>query len=197
MFKITYMLNIVIFGKPGSGKGTQASLVKDNYDLVHISTGDVFRKNTSQGTELGKVAVQFMSKGELVPDEITISMLKEEIKGFMPCNGFIFDGFPRTILQAESLDDLLKSMELKIDLVVGLDVDNKTLIERLLKRGKTSGRSDDQSEEKINKRLEEYDNKTKPIINFYKIQEKFISINGVGGFNEVTNRLISTIDSKI
>ena len=191
------MLNIVIFGKPGSGKGTQASLVKDNYDLVHISTGDVFRKNTSQGTELGKVAVQFMSKGELVPDEITISMLKDEIKIFMPCNGFIFDGFPRTILQAESLDDLLKSMELKIDLVVALDVDNKKLIERLLKRGKTSGRSDDQSEEKINKRLEEYDNKTKPLINFYKIQEKFISINGVGEFNEVTNRLISTIDSKI
>ena len=115
----------------------------------------------------------------------------------MPCNGFIFDGFPRTILQAESLDDLLKSMELKIDLVVALDVDNKKLIERLLKRGKTSGRSDDQSEEKINKRLEEYDNKTKPLINFYKIQEKFISINGVGEFNEVTNRLISTIDSKI
>ena len=148
-------------------------------------------------TELGKVAVQFMSKGELVPDEITISMLKEEIKSFIPCNGFIFDGFPRTILQAESLDDLLKSMELKIDLVVALDVDNKKLIERLLKRGKTSGRSDDQSEEKINKRLEEYDNKTKPLINFYKIQEKFISINGVGEFNEVTNRLISTIDSKI
>ena len=100
-------------------------------------------------------------------------------------------------MQAESLDDLLKSMELKIDLVVALDVDNKKLIERLLKRGKTSGRSDDQSEEKINKRLEEYDNKTKPLINFYKIQEKFISINGVGEFNEVTNRLISTIDSKI
>ena len=128
------MLNIVIFGKPGSGKGTQASLVKDNYNLVHISTGDVFRKNTSQGTELGKVAVQFMSKGELVPDEITISMLKLEIKSFMPCNGFIFDGFPRTILQAESLDDLLKSMELKIDLVVGLDVDNKTLIERVFSK---------------------------------------------------------------
>ena len=191
------MLNIVIFGKPGSGKGTQASLIKDNYDLIHISTGDVFRKNTSQGTELGKVAVQFMSKGELVPDEITISMLKEEIKNFMPCNGFIFDGFPRTILQAESLDDLLKSMELKIDLVVALDVDNKKLIERLLKRGKTSGRSDDQSEEKINKRLEEYDNKTKPLINFYKIQEKFLSINGVGELNEVTDRLISNIDSKI
>ena len=111
--------------------------------------------------------------------------------------GLYLTVFLELFLQAESLDDLLKSMELKIDLVVALDVDNKKLIERLLKRGKTSGRSDDQSEKKINKRLEEYDNKTKPLINFYKIQEKFISINGVGEFNEVTNRLISTIDSKI
>ena len=191
------MLNIIIFGKPGSGKGTQASLIKENYNLIHISTGDVFRKNTSQGTDLGKVAVQFMSKGELVPDEITISMLKEEIKSFMPCNGFIFDGFPRTIIQAESLDDLLKSMELNIDMVVALDVENNILIERLLNRGKTSGRSDDKSEEKINKRLEEYDNKTKPLIDFYKNQKKFISINGVGDLNDVTTRLISIIDSKI
>ena len=197
MFKITYMLNIIIFGKPGSGKGTQASLIKNNYSLVHISTGDVIRKNTSQGTDLGKVAVQFMSKGELVPDEITISMLKEEIKSFIPCNGFIFDGFPRTIIQAESLDDLLKSMELNIDMVVELDVENNKLIERLLNRGKTSGRSDDKSEEKINKRLEEYDNKTKPLIDFYKNQKKFISINGVGDLNDVTTRLISIIDSKI
>ena len=191
------MLNIIIFGKPGSGKGTQASLIKDNYNLVHISTGDVFRKNTSQGTDLGKVAVQFMSRGELVPDEITISMLKEEIKSFMPCNGFIFDGFPRTIFQAESLDDLLKGMELNIDMVVALDVENNILIERLLNRGKTSGRSDDKSEEKINKRLEEYDNKTKPLIDFYKNQKKFISINGVGDLDDVTSRLISIIDLKI
>ena len=191
------MLNIIIFGKPGSGKGTQASLIKNNYSLVHISTGDVFRKNTSQGTDLGKVAVQFMSKGELVPDEITISMLKEEIKSFIPCNGFIFDGFPRTIIQAESLDDLLKSMELNIDMVVELDVENNKLIERLLNRGKTSGRSDDKSEEKINKRLEEYDNKTKPLIDFYKNQKKFISIDGVGDLDDVTCRLISIIDSKI
>mgnify|MGYP002048644581 FL=1 len=191
------MLNIIIFGKPGSGKGTQASLIKDNYSLVHISTGDVFRKNTSQGTDLGKVAVQFMSKGEVVADDIAVSRLKEEIKSFIPCNGFIFDGFPRTIIQAESLDDLLKSMELNIDMVVALDVENNKLIERLLNRGKTSGRSDDKSEEKINKRLEEYDKKTKPLIDFYKNQKKFISINGVGDLNDVTTRLISIIDSKI
>lgn len=191
------MLNIIIFGKPGCGKGTQASLIKDKYDLIHISTGDVFRKNTSLGTDLGKEAKKFMSKGELVPDKITIGMLEAEIKSFHPCNGFIFDGFPRTILQAESLDKLLTNNNLSIDLVVALDVDNKTLVERLINRGKTSGRTDDQSEEKINKRLEEYENKTKPLINFYKNQEKFISINGFGDLNEVTNRLISIIDSTI
>ena len=197
MLKTISMLNIVIFGKPGSGKGTQASLIKDNYDLIHISTGDVFRKNISDGTELGKNATQFMSKGELVPDIITISMLEQEIKDFVPCNGFIFDGFPRTILQAKSLDELLGNMNLKIDIVVALEVENNVLIKRLLERGKTSGRSDDQSEVKINKRLDEYDKKTKPLVNFYKKQEKFISIDGVGEFDQVTDRLITTLDSKI
>ena len=191
------MLNIIIFGKPGSGKGTQASLIKDKYDLIHISTGDVFRKNTSLSTDLGKEAKKFMSKGELVPDKITIGMLEAEIKSFHPCNGFIFDGFPRTILQAESLDKLLTNNSLSVDIVVALDVDNKTLVERLINRGKTSGRSDDQSEEKINKRLQEYDKKTKPLINFYAKQKKFTSINGVGLFSDVTNRLESTIDSLI
>ena len=148
-------------------------MIKDKYGLIHISTGDVFRKNTSEGTELGNIAKQYMSKGELVPDKITIAMLESEIKSFMPCNGFILDGFPRTILQAESLDKLLVNLNLKIDLVIALDVPNKNLINRLLERGKTSGRSDDQSKEKINKRLEEYDNKTKPLIIFYENQKSF------------------------
>ena len=138
-----------------------------------------------------------MSKGELVPDTITISMLEQEIKDFVPCNGFIFDGFPRTILQAKSLDELLDNMNLKIDIVVALEVENNVLIKRLLERGKTSGRSDDQSEVKINKRLDEYDKKTKPLVNFYKKQEKFVSIDGVGEFDQVTDRLITTLDSKI
>ena len=197
MLKIIYMLNIIIFGKPGSGKGTQASLIKDNYDLIHISTGDVFRKNISEGTELGKTATQFMSKGELVPDTITISMLEEEIKAFSPCNGFIFDGFPRTIIQAKSLDELLDGMKLKIDLVVALEVENNILIKRLLERGKTSRRTDDQSVVKINKRLDEYDTKTKPLVNFYKKQEKFVFIDGLGEFEQVTDRLIRKLDSKI
>ena len=109
------MLNVIIFGKPGSGKGTQAAMIKDKYGLIHISTGDVFRKNTSEGTKLGNIAKQYMSKGELVPDKITIAMLESEIKSFMPCNGFILDGFPRTILQAESLDKLLVNLNLEID----------------------------------------------------------------------------------
>jgi adenylate kinase len=124
-------------------------------------------------------------------------MLEQEIKYFVPCNGFIFDGFPRTILQAKSLDELLDNMNLKIDIVVALKVENNVLIKRLLERGKTSGRSDDQSEVKINKRLDEYDKKTKPLVNFYKKQEKFVSIDGVGEFDQVTDRLITTLDSKI
>ena len=195
MFKTNNMLNIVIFGKPGSGKGTQASLIKDKYGLIHISTGDIFRKNISQDSSLGNQAKEYMSKGELVPDKITIGMLETEIKNSIPCNGFIFDGFPRTILQANSLDELLKNNNISIDIVVELEVKNKALIERLLNRGKTSGRPDDQSETKIYKRLEEYDSKTKPLVKFYQNQQKFYSIDGVGDFFDVTKRLTTKIDS--
>ena len=194
MLKTISMLNIVIFGKPGSGKGTQASRIKDNYDLIHISTGDVFRKNISDGTELGKTATQFMSKGELVPDTITISMLEQEIKDFVPCNGFIFDGFPRTTFQAKELDNLLLEKSLKIDLTIALDVDNNSLIDRLLERGKSSGRADDQSVEKINIRLQEYDNKTKPLIEYYNDQNKFYSINGIGSLEQITSRIVEVIE---
>mgnify|MGYP003313937503 FL=1 len=132
----------------------------------------------------------------MVPDKITIAMLESEMKSFIPCNGFILDGFPRTILQAESLDKLLVDLNLKIDLVIALDVPNKNLINRLLERGKTSGRADDQSKEKINKRLEEYDNKTKPLIIFYENQKKFYSIEGAGSLTDVNIKLVDIIDSK-
>ena len=191
MFKITCMLNIVIFGKPGSGKGTQASLIKDNYDLVHISTGDVFRKNTSQGTELGKIAVKFMSKGELVPDEITISMLREEIKTFMPCNGFIFDGFPRTIAQAESLDKI--SAEFKISKVIVFEADRDELIKRILNRGETSGRSDD-TEESVSVRLEVYENDTAPLIEYYEIKNLVAKINAVGEVENIYNLILKEFE---
>ena len=189
------MLNLILFGKPGSGKGTQASLIKNKYNLVHISTGDVFRKNMSNKTDLGMLAKGYMEKGELVPDEITVNMLKEELENHLPCEGFIFDGFPRTSYQAEKLDALLTKYSLDIHLTIALDVDNQTLIKRLLNRGKSSGRADDQSEDKINKRLQEYDKKTKPLIEFYTKQNKYKSINGIGEMDDITARIVNLLDN--
>jgi len=189
------MLNLILFGKPGSGKGTQASLIKNKYNLVHISTGDVFRKNMSNKTDLGMLAKGYMEKGELVPDEVTVNMLKEELEDHLPCEGFIFDGFPRTSYQAEKLDALLTKYSLNIHLTIALDVDNETLIKRLLNRGKSSGRADDQSEDKINKRLQEYDKKTKPLIEFYTKQNKYKSINGVGEMDDITARIVNLLDN--
>ena len=189
------MLNLILFGKPGSGKGTQASLIKNKYNLVHISTGDVFRKNMSNKTDLGMLAKGYMEKGELVPDEVTVNMLKEELEDHLPCEGFIFDGFPRTSYQAEKLDALLTKYSLNIHLTIALDVDNETLIKRLLNRGKTSGRADDQSEDKINKRLQEYDKKTKPLIEFYTKQNKYKSINGIGEMDDITARIVNLLDN--
>lgn len=189
------MLNLILFGKPGSGKGTQASLIKNKYNLVHISTGDVFRKNMSNKTDLGMLAKGYMEKGELVPDEVTVNMLKEELEYHLPCDGFIFDGFPRTSYQAEKLDALLTKYSLNIHLTIALDVDNQTLIKRLLNRGKSSGRADDQSEDKINKRLQEYDKKTKPLIEFYTKQNKYKSINGIGEMDDITARIVNLLDN--
>lgn len=189
------MLNLILFGKPGSGKGTQASLIKNKYNLVHISTGDVFRKNMSNKTDLGMLAKGYMEKGELVPDEITVNMLKEELENHLPCEGFIFDGFPRTSYQAEKLDALLTNYSFDIHLTIALDVDNQTLIKRLLNRGKSSGRADDKSEDKINKRLQEYDKKTKPLIEFYTKQNKYKSINGIGEMDDITARIVNLLDN--
>ena len=189
------MLNLILFGKPGSGKGTQASLIKNKYSLVHISTGDVFRKNMSNKTDLGMLAKGYMEKGELVPDEVTVNMLKEELEDHLPCEGFIFDGFPRTSYQAEKLDALLTKYSLNIHLTIALDVDNETLIKRLLNRGKSSGRADDQSEDKINKRLQEYDKKTKPLIEFYTKQNKYKSINGIGELDDINTRIVNLLDN--
>lgn len=189
------MLNLILFGKPGSGKGTQASFIKNKYHLVHISTGDVFRKNMSNKTDLGMLAKGYMEKGELVPDEITVNMLKEELEDHLPCEGFIFDGFPRTTYQAEKLDALLSKYSLNIHLTIALDVDNKTLIKRLLNRGKSSGRADDQNEDKINKRLQEFDKKTKPLIEFYTKKNKYKSINGIGEMDDITTRIVNLLDN--
>ena len=191
------MFNIVIFGKPGSGKGTQADFLKDKYDLYHISTGDLFRKNISNKTDLGIEAKSFLDSGDLVPDTVTIKMLENEVLSNKDANGFIFDGFPRTNNQAESLDIFLESINQKINATIALEVDEDELISRLLERGKITNRSDDQDIEKIKNRFNEYNNKTSVLINFYQKQSKFYSVNGHGSVEDITSRLFNLVDSLI
>ena len=188
------MTNLVLFGKPGAGKGTQAAFLKDKYNLVHISTGDIFRYNIKNQTKLGKLAQSYMDKGDLVPDEVTIQMLQEEVEKNPNAEGFIFDGFPRTIAQAEALDAFLTSKGMRIHGTLALEADDEVLIKRLLERGKVSGRTDDQDEEKIRNRFTEYNEKTAPLIAFYQAQSKYHPINGIGTIEEITTRLSDTID---
>lgn len=191
----TKMINIVLFGKPGAGKGTQASFLKNEHNLKHISTGDVFRYNIKNKTDLGKLAQEYMDNGDLVPDEVTIKMLRDEVEKNPDAKGFIFDGFPRTVAQAEALDNLLESKDMEIHATIALDANDEILIERLLARGKDSGRTDDQDEGKIRNRFEEYNLKTAPLRSFYESQGKFFSVNGIGEIEEVTNRLGEVISS--
>lgn len=188
------MTNLVLFGKPGAGKGTQAAFLKDKYNLVHISTGDIFRYNIKNETKLGKLAQSYMDKGDLVPDEVTIQMLQEEVEKNPNAEGFIFDGFPRTIAQAEALDAFLSSKGMRIHGTLALEADDEVLIKRLVERGKVSGRTDDQDEEKIRKRFSEYNEKTAPLIAFYQAQGKYHPINGIGTIEEITTRLSETIN---
>ena len=190
-----HMINLVLFGKPGAGKGTQAGFLKEKYNLKHISTGDVFRYNIKNNTKLGQLAQSFMDKGELVPDEVTIDMLKDEVEKNPEASGFIFDGFPRTTAQAEALDNFLDSKDMKIDATIALEADDKVLIDRLLERGKSSGRTDDQDEGKIQNRFEEYNQKTAPLKKYYEAQGKFHSVNGIGEIEEITTRLSAVIDN--
>ena len=191
------MINLILFGKPGSGKGTQAEFVKNKYGLVHISTGDVFRYNISKQTELGLLAKSYMEKGDLVPDNVTIKMLEAEVNKSLNANGFIFDGFPRTTHQAEILDDFLKKKDLSITMTIALEVDEAILIERLINRGKESGRIDDQDKSKIKNRFDEYNNKTSQLIEYYKHQNKFYSVEGTAEIEQITQRIYNLIDSKV
>lgn len=191
------MINIVLFGKPGAGKGTQAEFLKEKYNLVHISTGDVFRYNLKNDTELGKQAKVFMDKGDLVPDELTIKMLQDEVEKNTRATGFLFDGFPRTIAQANALDELLKSKGWSVTATIALEANDEVLIQRLLERGKTSGRADDQDENKIRNRYEEYNEKTAPLIDYYTQKGLFYSVDGIGSIEEITRRLSSVIDDFI
>ena len=188
------MINIVLFGKPGAGKGAQAEFLKSKYQLFHISTGDLFRHHISNKTDLGMLAQSYMNKGDLVPDQVTIDMLKEAVDQNTEAKGFIFDGFPRTTQQAEALDEFLSEKSMSISATLALEADDDILIDRLIKRGETSGRADDQDEEKIRNRFDEYNNKTAPLRAYYEAQGKFHSVNGIGEIEEITQRLTALID---
>ncbi len=188
------MLNIVLFGPPGAGKGTQSEKLIDKYNLTHISTGDLFRKHLSEGTELGKLAQKYMDDGFLVPDEVVIGMVEDRIKQDDVINGIIFDGFPRTVKQAEALDNLLQENGEHISGMISLEVPHDELKKRLHERGKISGRVDDQNEEKINNRIQVYLKETLPVSEFYQNQNKFYSVNGVGTIDSIFNSLVDTIE---
>lgn len=193
--KTQHMTNIILFGPPGAGKGTQAEVLKQAYNLVHISTGDVFRYNIRNETELGLLAKSYMDKGQLVPDEVTIKMLKAEVEKNQEANGFIFDGFPRTEAQAEALDELLSSKNTQVNGMVALEVDDEVLVKRLLERGKTSGRKDDSDESIIRNRIKVYYDETAILKNYYQKQGKYFGVDGVGSIDEITERLKNVIDT--
>lgn len=189
------MLNIVIFGAPGSGKGTQSENLIKRYNLAHISTGDVLRNEMKNGTELGKLAEGYISKGQLVPDNLVIDMLAKVLDQKIKdgAQGVIFDGYPRTIPQGEALDKMLKERGEEVSAVVSLDVDENELIERLIKRGKDSGRSDD-NYETIKARLDVYNNQTSPLKDHYKKTGKLHSIHGMGKVEEIFDRIVKAVD---
>lgn len=188
------MLNIVLFGPPGAGKGTQSEKLIEKYGLVHLSTGDILRSEIARGTTLGMEAKQIMDRGDLVSDDIVIGMIESKLDSNPNANGFIFDGFPRTQAQAVALDDLLQKKGTAISAMLALEVDNEELVKRLLLRGKDSGRPDDANEDIIRNRVNEYNNKTLPLKKYYSEQAKFHSINGIGSiesiFNQLTERII-------
>jgi len=189
------MINIVLFGPPGSGKGTQAANLITKYNLKQISTGDLFRSNIKNGTELGKLATSYIDKGQLVPDDVTVNMLAAELNRPTDTKGFIFDGFPRTSAQTLELEKIvIKILGHPIDICLSLIVDDNILVERLLKRGKTSGRSDDIDENIIRNRIEEYYAKTAEAAELYKNQGKYIEINGVGDIEQISKKIFSEID---
>ncbi|CAG5081597.1 adenylate kinase [Parvicella tangerina] len=187
------MLNIVLFGPPGAGKGTQAERLKEKYSLVHLSTGDIFRANIKGETELGKLAKSYIDKGALVPDEVTIGLLKSEVEKHPEAKGFIFDGFPRTTAQAEALDTYLDANNSPITLMLALDVPEEELKNRLMERAKTSGRTDDADPAIIANRIATYKKETAPVADFYDAQDKLKTIDGVGSIDAITERLYEAI----
>lgn len=191
------MFNIVLFGPPGAGKGTQSERLIERYGLIHLSTGDVFRDNIKNQTELGKLAKSFMDAGRLVPDEVTIDMLRSEVTKYSAPKGFIFDGFPRTNAQAEALDVFLASLNTEITLMLALEVAEDELKMRLLNRAEVSGRPDDANLSVIENRIAVYNRETAPVKAYYEDKDKYIAIDGIGSIDEITHRLFASIDQVI
>lgn len=188
------MLNLILFGPPGSGKGTQAARLVERYGLLHISTGDLFRYEIGNNTPLGLEAKSYMDKGQLVPDSVTIGMLKNKVLANTGVNGFIFDGFPRTIAQSEALDALMEELDQSITALIALDVSEEEIVDRLLERGKTSGRTDDNDEAVIRKRIGVYKEETTPVFDYYAKFDKSIRIDGIGSIDEIFTALCLEID---
>ncbi|UFH55137.1 adenylate kinase [Spirosoma sp. KNUC1025] len=191
------MLNLVLFGPPGAGKGTQSEKLIRKYNLVHLSTGDLLRSQIAAGTELGLRAKQLMDQGLLVPDEVVIGMIESKLRDNQNAAGFIFDGFPRTVPQAAALDVLLNQHETGINIMVALVVDSEELTRRLLLRGQTSGRPDDQNEELIRRRVKEYNDKTTPVADYYSQQGKFVAIDGIGTIDDIFETICHKIDGSV
>ena len=189
------MLNLVLFGPPGAGKGTQSEKIITKYQLIHLSTGDLLRSEIKAGTTLGLEAKLLMDAGLLVPDHVVIGMIDNKLKENKEANGFIFDGFPRTVAQAVALDQLLAGNDTSISTMIALEVDNEELTQRLLKRGQTSGRADDQDEQKIRQRIQEYNDKTLPVAKHYEDLGKFYAINGIGKVEEIFDQICLQLDT--
>lgn len=189
------MLNVVLFGPPGSGKGTQSKKLIQKYGLIHLSTGDIFRANMQGGTDLGNLAKSYMDKGDLVPDEVTIKMLEAEVNKHVAPKGFIFDGFPRTTAQAQALDAFLSTKGWAISGMLALEVNDEELKKRLLLRGQESGRADDQDPVIIANRINEYNNKTAPLKSYYEAQGKYRGVQGEGEIDHIFSTLCKEIDS--
>lgn len=189
------MINLILFGPPGSGKGTQAARLVEKYRLVHISTGDLFRYEMRHRTPLGLRAKAYLDRGELVPDEVTIGMLRNKVEAHPEAKGFIFDGFPRTIPQAEALDQLLAEKNTAVSCLLALEVDDEEILLRIKLRGATSGRADDTNDDIIRNRIAVYKNETTPVYDFYAQQGKSHSVDGLGDIPTIFDRLCEVVDS--